>query len=189
LSVLRLSELDALGPVRYIISPNKFHFLDLPDFSRAYPDAKVYVSPQSSGKSLPGIPPRPEEPGQIILSHAPEPAWADDLDQIIFKGMPMVNEVIFFHKQSRTLILTDLCFYIDESTSLLTRLLARSLGVYKKFGPSRTVKMMIRDRRAAQSSLERIMDWDFDRIILAHGRIVESGGKASFGKAFASFLQ
>ena len=43
-----------------------------------------------------------------ILGDAPNPDWADDFDQLAFKGNPLIEEVLFFHKESRTVILDDL---------------------------------------------------------------------------------
>ncbi|MHA1538193.1 MAG: hypothetical protein ACTSUD_11610 [Alphaproteobacteria bacterium] len=31
--------------------------------------------------------------------------------------------------------------------------------------------------------LERILGWDFERIVLAHGHLIERGGKAVFAEA------
>ena len=48
-------------------------------------------------------------------------------------------------------------------------------------------RLGFRDKAAARASVERILSWDFDRILLCHGPIVESGGKAVFREAY-SFL-
>jgi hypothetical protein len=36
-----------------------------------------------------------------------------------------------------------------------------------------------------RQTVRKILQWDFDRIILSHGDIVESGGKSRFKNAFA----
>ena len=94
----------------------------------------------------------------------------------------------FFHRPSRTLILTDLCFFIPINCSRATRLATRMLGILGHFAPSRSFRLSLRDRHAARESLERILAWDFDRIIISHGEIVETGGKATFRRAFAWLL-
>jgi hypothetical protein len=43
---------------------------------------------------------------------------------------------------------------------------------------------LTRDRKAARASLERVLQWDFDRIIMAHGEVLQSGGKTAMQKAF-----
>lgn len=44
---------------------------------------------------------------------------------------------------------------------------------------------LFRNKAAARASLERILSWDFDRIILAHGHVVETGGKETLRSAYA----
>jgi hypothetical protein len=44
---------------------------------------------------------------------------------------------------------------------------------------------MIRDRVAARQSVDRVLQWDFDRIIMTHGEVVETGGREQFAATFA----
>ena len=36
---------------------------------------------------------------------------------------------------------------------------------------------IFRDRRAARQSVERILQWDFDRVTVTHGEILDTGGR------------
>jgi uncharacterized protein DUF4336 len=173
--------LDALGPVGFVISPNRLHYGHLAEFARAYPQAKLYAPP-GFRKTIPGV----QFAG--VLGDAPEPDWSADLDQMLFRGDTLMTEVDFFHRASRTLILTDVCFNIPSSRSLTTRWIARWLGVLDRLAPSRTFRLFLCDRQAARQSLERILSWDFDRVIIAHGEIVETGGGKQFRQAFAWLL-
>ena len=101
-----------------------------------------------------------------ILQDSPEPPWKEDLDQTIFQGAPVLEEVVFFHRVSRTLILGDLCR--ASTTSFL------------RWG--------LLNRRAARQSLEKILDWDFERVIPAHGKIMEQNGKDRLRQAYAWLL-
>jgi len=174
-------EIDALGPVRFIVSPFRFHYAHLPEFAVAYPEARIYAPPHFK-KKLPGV------RFHGVLGDVPEPGWAQDLDQAAFRGNALDDEVDFLHRPSRTLILTDLCFCLPARGSWLARRIAGFLGVLETFGPTLTFRLFTRDRRAARASVERILAWDFDRIIIAHGTIIESGGHAAFRKAFAWLL-
>jgi hypothetical protein len=51
------------------------------------------------------------------------------------------------------------------------------LRSYGRLGPTTLDRFIVRDSTAARESLERILEWDFDRVIVAHGDVVESGGK------------
>jgi hypothetical protein len=103
-------------------------------------------------------------------------------DQSIFYGNKLEREVVFFHRDSRTLILTDLCFNLRHIPSVMQGVQARMFGVFDRFGPSRLFRLMMNDRKAARASLERISEWDFDRVIVAHGEVLQSGGKRLWPK-------
>ena len=99
--------------------------------------------------------------------------------------MPKLQEIVFFHHASRTLILTDLAFHIRNSDSWFTRLFMRLNGAYGHFGPSRIFRTLVKDRAALRSSLNRMQEWDFDRIIVAHGEVLEQGGKLTVQTQYA----
>jgi hypothetical protein len=48
--------------------------------------------------------------------------------------------------------------------------------------------LLIRDHRAARQSLERILGWDFDRIVVAHGDVLSSGGRETLREGYAWLL-
>src|SRR5207247_138850 len=79
--------------------------------------------------------------------------------------------------RSGTLFLGDRCMNIGPDRPLLSRAFVRLDGVYERFAMPRTIRLTVRNRRAARLSLERMLDWDFDRIVVGHGDVVESGGR------------
>jgi hypothetical protein len=165
-------ELDALGAVRYAVAPNRFHHLYAGEVAKAYPEARLWVAPGVERK-------RPDlEFVGVLGDEAPE-EWQDEVDQIFFRGRPFENEVTFLHRPSRTLVLCDLAFNFGPHAPLATRLLMRLLGSYGRFGPTRLDPILIRDRPAARQSFERILAWDFDRVVIAHGEVLEAGGPAA----------
>jgi hypothetical protein len=173
-------ELNALGRVRFVVCPNVGHHMFAGEYFGAYPDASFYAAPGLPEK-------RPDLPFKAVLGDVPEVGWAKDLDQALFRGNQMVREVVFCHQESRTLIVTDLVQTADSGGPLLTRLVKRLTGTYKRPGLPLPFRFGFRDKAAARASVERILSWDFDRIVLCHGPIVESGGKAVFREAY-SFL-
>jgi hypothetical protein len=48
--------------------------------------------------------------------------------------------------------------------------------------------LLIRDRRAARQSLVRILGWDFDRIVVAHGDVLERGGREALRQGYSWLL-
>ena len=170
-------ELDALGTVRFIVAPNKLHHLFVLDFMAVYPDARVFCSPDLPKK-------RPDIPFESVLGDTPEPGWAADIDQVVIRGHIYLDEVVFFHRNSRTLILADLCESGHADSPPLSRLSARLVGIYEKPGPPIDMKLMFRDKVATRESIEKVMAWDFDKMILSHGHLVRSNAKTVFHQAY-----
>jgi hypothetical protein len=163
------AELDALGPVRFVVAPNRVHHLYAGRVAESYPNARLWVGPGVERK-------RPDFVYVAVLGDEAPAEWRDQVDQIFFRGRPYENEVVFFHRASRTLILCDLAFNFGPRTALPTRFLMRLLRSYGRFGPSTLDPWLIRDRGAARASLERILAWDFDRVVVAHGEVLDRGG-------------
>jgi hypothetical protein len=165
-------DLDRLGEVAFIASPNKIHHLSIGEYIDAYPEARVFASP--------GLPERrPDLEFDGGLGDRPEPAWAADLDQAEMRGNIFFSEIVFLHRASRTLLVADLVENFDRQTaSLFGRALARLFGVGSKPVASPEHRLYTMDAAAAAESLERIQSWDFERIVLSHGALIESEGHA-----------
>jgi hypothetical protein len=174
-------ELDAIGRVRFAVAPNRVHHLHAGDVAEAYPGARLWVAPGLEGK-------RPDLVFEAVLTDEAPEAWRGEVAQVFFRGRPYENEVVFFHRASRTLILCDLAFNFGPRSALATRLLMKLLRSYGQLGPSKLDPLLIRDRRAARESLERILAWDFDRIIVAHGDVLESGGHGTLRQGYSWLL-
>ena len=170
--------LDALGPVRHVVAPNKVHHLFAAGYRTAYPEAVLHAAPGLREK-------RPEISFDAVLSDEAPTAWSDEIEQLVFGGAPYVNEVVFFHPKSRTLLLTDLAFNTPEADGFATRAILRLMGVYGRFGPSRLFRSLIRDRAAARASLDRILSWDFERVTVTHGVVLQRSGRRLLREAYA----
>jgi hypothetical protein len=171
-------ELESLGAVAHLVAPSLMHDTFLEGWFEAYPRIRFHGAPGFSRT-------RPDLTFTDTVSDTPHPAWAGTLDQHLMRGMPRVNEVVFLHRPSRTLILTDLAFNLGPDMPLLSRVLMRLNDCYCRFGPSRLLKSTIRDRAAFRQSLDVVLGWDFDRIILSHGANIDSGGRQLLREAFA----
>jgi hypothetical protein len=170
--------IDALGETRAIVAPNRLHHLFIQDYIAAYPEARVYAAHGLPKK-------RPDLRFDDILSDTPPAEWRGQIEQRLFRGAPPLNEVVFFHPATRTLVLTDLAFNLPMETARKSPLFS-TLWDVGHFGPHRFVRLRgIRDWKAARDSVERILRWDFDRIIVSHGDILERGGHEHFAGAFA----
>lgn len=174
-------ELDAIGRVRFTVAPNRVHHLYAGKVAEAYPEARLWVAPGLARK-------RPDLIFAGTLGDEAPAEWKNQVDQIFFRGRPYENEVVFFHRASRTLIMCDLAFNFGPRAAAPTRLLMRLLRSYGRFGPSTLDPLLIRDRRAARQSLEHILSWDFDRVVVAHGEVLESGGREALRRGYRWLL-
>ncbi|MBX3188552.1 MAG: DUF4336 domain-containing protein [Labilithrix sp.] len=170
-------EVDALGPVRAIVAPSKFHHLAVGQWVRAYPDALVYACPGLEKK-------RADVAWTGVLGDAAEEAWRGAVEQVFFGARTLENEVVFFHATSRTLVCADAVFNLAEHPSRVTRAVALLLG-NRRPGATLLERVMMRDRESARAQIDRMLAWDFDRILLAHGAPIASGGRDVLRSAYA----
>jgi hypothetical protein len=164
------------GPVRYVVAPNRLHHLYLGPFLAAYPQAALWLVKELVKK-------RPDLAPAGILGDGPAPGWAGTLDQCLFRGSWFQEEAIFLDKASGTLIVVDLLESVHADDPWYYRLFGRLAGTYERPGLTRDQRLAFRDRAAARASAERILGWEFERIVLAHGRLIERGGKQVFARA------
>ncbi len=179
------AEIDALRPVAHLISPNKIHYVHIAGWARAHPAATAGASP--------GVHERAASQGIEVIFHADlgdaAPAvWADDIDQLVFRGSRFMDEVVFFHRPSRTLILTDLIenFEPERVASPFYRWLIRLAGSAHPDGkaPLDLRATFWGGKRAARACLRLILAWGPERVILAHGRWYPRDGAAELRRAF-----
>jgi hypothetical protein len=179
--------LDAIGEVRAVVAPSRAHHLFVGDYIKTWPGAKLYGPPGLVGDIQDfraRIGARRDLKLDAVLSDEPASEWAGEIDQLLFKGATGLNEVVFFHRPSRSVIFTDLVFNVPADFRD-ARIFYTLVGGRGRFGPHRLIRLSIRDRKAARESVAKILEWDFDRVIVTHGDVLESGGKPKFAAAFS----
>jgi hypothetical protein len=178
------SEVDALGAVAHLVSPNKIHYAHIAAWKRAYPGAMAWASP--------GVRERAASRGVGVsfdgdLGDGPEEAWSGDLDQLVFRGSRFLEEVIFLHRKTRTLILADLIENFEPGKiGGAWRWLIRLAGAVDPDGkaPIDLRLTFSGGKDAARASFERMVAWRPERVIMAHGRPYERDGTAELRRAF-----
>jgi len=173
----RKKRLEELGRIRYIVAPGRFHDLYLEQALGAFPEAELHaVLPVFSRFS--------SRPRTFLLSDRSSPPWEDEIDQQYFWAGPFHSEMVFFHRESGSLLLADLCFQLSDQ-GLMTRLAGRVFGVYNRFSPTRDIRLWtMGQKRRVLASVEKVLDWPITRIIPAHGEIVRENGRTAFRDAF-----
>ena len=104
--------------------------------------------------------------------------FRDIVDFVVVRGAPKRNEVVFYHRPSHTLYTADLVFNITEPHGVLAPVAYRMLGVHERFAMMRPWRRWVTDRAAFRRSIDRILAWDFTRIVVAHGDIIERDARA-----------
>ncbi|MCP5373192.1 MAG: DUF4336 domain-containing protein [Hyphomicrobiales bacterium] len=161
---------EALGVVRHIVSPNKIHHLFLGDWQRRWPDARLHAPPGLARR-------RPDLRFDAELGDHPDPAWAADIDQVVFRGSFAMEEVMFFHRPSRTAIVGDLVQRHDAAAMEGWKgALMRLDGLVGEHGGTpREWRASFLDRAAARAARDRALAWHADRLLIAHGACATSG--------------
>ena len=161
---------DAIGPVRHIVSPNKIHHLFLEEWKARWPDARLYAPPGLAKR-------KPELLFDAELGDQPEEAWAADIDQVIFHGSFAMEEVVFFHKESRTVLVCDLIQRHPEQamTGWKGRLMRLDSLVGEHGSTPREWRASFLWRRKARIARDKLLSWKPQRLIIAHGQCEQSG--------------
>lgn len=174
---------ESLGRVAYIVSPNKMHHLFLGEWKTAFPDARLYSPPGLRSK-------RPDLSFHGDLGGEPEDAWASVLDQRVVTGSLFMEEVVFFHRPSRTLILGDLIENHDPAVlSAWHRAVARANDMLAPHGTTaRIFRLSFLRRAEARRIVNEILSWQARRVVVMHGPCVEHDTEQFLRHAFSWLL-
>ena len=173
---------DALGKVAYLVAPNLLHFWWIVDWKARYPEARAYAAPgarEHAQERFTGF--------DADLSGEPPPEWQGEFAQVPVVGDYM-TEVVFFHRPSRTLILTDLIenFEPDRFSKRWLRLACQWAGCCDPDGkaPVDLRSTFLRHRDSVRAAVQTMLEWQPERVILAHGRWYADNAVAELKRAF-----
>ncbi len=165
----------ALGKVRWVVAPNLYHHVHLKPTLQRFPDAQLLAAP-GLAKKRPGLSVAAELSGRL-------PPELSDFEEVQVVGAPKMNESVFLHRPSGSVIIGDLVFNVTDVPTLATGLMLRVAGTRGGFAKSRLWNFLVKDKAAFAESLERICAWPAQRIIMGHGDIVEQDAGARLSAA------
>lgn len=181
------AEVRALGPVRHLVSPNKLHHLFLAEWKAKFPGAKLWGTHSTVARF-------PKLGFSGALRDDPPPDWAGQIDQYYFPNSPFLDELTFFHRKSRSAIIADLSQPFSEAFRerhwpWWLRKIARLARITEGWGyPPPEIRFSFRHRAAARAKMRALIAEEPERVVVAHGEIVRSGGTAYLRRAFSWLL-
>lgn len=180
-----IKEINQLGEVKHLISPNKLHYAYIHEWKNIYPNSTTWASP--------GVEKRASSQNILVkfdkvLGECPLSEWSKDIDQLIFKGSHVIEEVVFFHKSSHVLILTDLIenFEASRTSSKFWKTIYKLGGIADPNGQT-PIDMRLTfwgQKDKARRCYYKMLSWNPEKIILSHGRWYDSDGMAELKRAF-----
>lgn len=177
---LLLEDIAALGEPAYLVSPNKIHHLYLKEWEEIFPRALLYAPPGLVQK-------RRDIDFDRELVDAPEKEWAMEIDQLIFRGSPAMEEVVFFHRPSGTLILADLIENFPAGHFRgIRKAIAKMTGIVSPDGktPLDWRLTFLFGKNKARKSVDKMLAWQPKKIIIAHGECIDENAAQFVEKSF-----
>ncbi len=173
-------EIDQLGKVAHIVCPNSFHHMYAGQALSIYPNAMLH-GPANLHKK------RKDLPFNAELNETAHKDWQGQLIPLTINGS-LMHETVFFHAASKTLLTCDLVENFETSPHLLTRIWLKLGGCHGRISWPRILRLVYINRRAARKSVEKLFDFPFERVILAHGDIIEEDAKAKLKSGLSWLL-
>ncbi len=179
------AEIATRGEVAHLVTPSNFHDSHLHTAAARYPEASVSAPPKLEGGAT---------KLDCVLGRDPVP-WSDAIAAIPLAGIDRMAETVFLHRASDTLVCTDLLMHggdggdgddggVGGGGGLGFQVAMRLEGAWKRLSCPRLVKyVLMTDRAVARKSVEAVLEWAPERIVLAHGRCVERDGAAVLARA------
>jgi hypothetical protein len=180
-------DVAALGPVRHLIAPNWIHYSWISPWQDQFSPAITWGSP--------GVVARAASQGTKLridheLGDAPLKAWDRKIAQRLADS-GFHREVVFFHRESRTLVLTDLIMNFEAGKMpWWARPILRLGGVCDPDGRvPRDIAASFRRRPGHLRDLaDTMIGWAPELVVLAQGRWYARDGTAELRRVFRRLL-
>ncbi|MRJ44839.1 DUF4336 domain-containing protein [Idiomarina loihiensis] len=184
-SPIQLSEtireqIENLGQVKYLIAPNHLHHLFLPEWVSAYPNAETYGTNEVIKK-------RSDISFTDSLNNQQSWAWSSEIEQELFSGSPLMEECVFYHKVSNTLVVADLIEnFSGQNFNYWQRVVAKGVGILAPNGkmPLDWRLSFIFGRDDARGHLNRLLAWKPQILVMSHGEIVKENTDEFLARSF-----
>jgi len=171
------AELRALGAVRWLVVPNRWHHLGTPLAAAGFPEAHV-VAPASA------LPRNQALKIDVDIQDAKFGEQVPEFEALPLVGVPFLDETVLYHRPTRTLLGADIVICATGADHWTLRIGARLTGFYGRERVPPDVRRKIRDRAAAARSLRAMLDTPAERLIVGHADILGEGCKERLAAAW-----
>ncbi len=172
------AELRSLGEVKWVVSPNLYHHLFIRRALERFPSASL-LAPPGLAEKVPDLP-----AAQQLLTE-PVPELAEELPHLAILGAPKMNEVVFHHRPTGTLIASDLVFNVREPDGFMANVMLTLMGTAGRFTKSRMWKFLIADAQTHRASIDQMLTWKVSRVVMAHGDVLENDAQTNLERALS----
>lgn len=175
-----MEQISMLGRVKYLIAPNHLHHLFLLEWIESYPDVEVYGTSEVIKK-------RSDISFSGTLDEESSKYWSGEIEQELFTGSPVMEECVFYHRSSGTLIVTDLIEnFSGKDFKYWQKLIAKGVGILAPNGkmPLDWRLTFLFSQSKARKHLNRILAWRPHRLVMSHGEIIREGADEFLVRSF-----
>ena len=183
-----LKKIKSLGKLSYLVVGTPRHLWRLESWNKKFPELKLWGPPQINGnfitKSV--LVGKADLPFEGVLSNNTPDIWSKDIEQIIIEGNPFIKEVAFLHKKSKTLILDDLIqrYPIEKNKKIRNAFLKFEDMLEPNGGVPKDIRLTFTNKEITRKSIDKILKWNFNKLIIAHGKCIDKDAKSFVRNAF-----
>lgn len=160
------AELDRLGQVSWVVVPNRYHHLHAAAMKARYPDAQI-IGPASATARNKRV------ALDVAIDDARLASLVPELAPVALRGVPFLDETLFFHPTTRTLIAADLMMCGCPTDHWTWRWASRICGQYQRYKTPPDVRWHTRGGPSVRQSLDEIAKLSVARILVAHSDPIE----------------
>ncbi|MCH9648966.1 MAG: DUF4336 domain-containing protein [Deltaproteobacteria bacterium] len=174
----RLAAVRSLGEVTHLYAPSLTHQRRIGEWADTFPNAQLHAPPGLAKK-------RPD----LRIDRVHETPMAPEMEGVL-KEFPIagfrLEETVVMYQPSQVLIVADLVHNIGRPDDQWTKIYAGLMGFYGRVGLSRVIRWTsFSDRKAARSSIDRVLAQSFDSVVIGHGTHLKTGGHEAIRAAYS----
>jgi hypothetical protein len=154
----------------FCVAPNAFHHMYLEMFHNWFPRIEIFGNSLVKTK-------QPWVKDTLQPIEELQKKLQGKLDLIRIEGNPSLRETVFYHPENKTLVVTDLFFFMKEPMPFGRRFILKLFRAYGKPAQSGLVKMTTKDKTAYKKSIEKLKELDCQKLIMAHGHILDDAAE------------